>query len=975
MAKYKPKETEEEISNFWSDNSIYQKSKEKRKDGKNYYFNDGPPYTTGSIHLGTAWNKVLKDMVLRYKRMQGFNVRDQPGFDMHGLPIEVKVEEKLKIRNKQEIFDKLGMDGFIEECRDFALKNLDKMVEQFKELGVWMDWDNPYRTIDNSYIEGAWWALKKAFEKDKLYKGPKVVTWCSRCATALAKHELNYKNVEENSVFVKFKLEEKENEYILVWTTTPWTLPSNMFVAVHPDLDYVRIKVEDEIWILARDLVPALMGVIGKDYEIIDEFKGTELHGLDYVHPFLKEMPRQKELKEEVENAHKVLNVGEDIFHDFVNLSAGTGCVHSAPGTGPEDFEVGKHYNIPAFCPVDENGKLNEDAGKYEGLRTKKEDDKIVKDLREKGVLIYENEVEHEYPHCWRCKNPVIFRATEQWYLAVSDLKDELIEENEKINWTPSWAGSKWLKDWLENLQDWCISRQRFWGIPLPIWECKNGHRKVVGSRDELGGDVDDLHRPWIDEVTFECEECGEKMERISDILDVWLDSGAAIWASLGFPKDEEKFKKWWPADFIAEGKDQIRGWFSSLLNLSMISHEEAPYESVYMHGFVADKDGLKMSKSVGNIVEPEEVIEEVGADGWRLYCISAANPGEDLRFNWKDLKESYKMLNILWNVSNFAEYMETEDFNPEKYELDLNKLKPEDEWVLSRLNTLKKEVTDSFEAHEFQDVPNLLRDFVVDDLSRWYIKLIRDRTWVSEKGEDKLVAFKVLYKAIKIFLTLSAPVIPFQTEKIYQELIKPMGEELPESIHLLNWPEINSGLIKPETERAMKTAREIVEAARFAREDAEIKLRWPLKELAVEKSGEVENALDEFGHIIKKRANVKKVRTGKLEGIEKEFDSGSVYLDTELTRDVLQEALSREVMRAVQRLRKKEGLNVEDKINLKVSSEHEFVSDAVHKYSKEISEKVGAKELKVTTETIKSEPRKEFEFKDKKIQVSFEKV
>ncbi len=975
MERFNPQEIEKKVSSYWEENSIYEKVKKLHEADERFYFNDGPPYTTGSIHLGTAWNKVLKDSFLRYKRMQGYNVHDQPGFDMHGLPIEVKVEENLGIKNKKEIIEKIGMDNFIEKCKAFALKNLDMMAEQFKKLGVWMDWKHPYRTLDNSYIEGAWWSLKKAHENGLLYQGPKVVTWCPRCATALAKHELDYKTVSENSVFVKFKIEGKENEYVLIWTTTPWTLPSNMFVAVHPDLDYVRVQVEDEVWILAKGLVHALLGVIGKKYHIIEEFKGTKLHGLRYVHPFLEEVPKQKEFRSEIENAHRILTVGDDIFPDFVTLSAGSGCVHCAPGTGPEDFEVGKHYNIPAFCPVDENGIFTKDAGKYIGLRAKKDDGKIINDLKEKGLLVFESKVEHEYPHCWRCKSPVIFRATDQWYLGVSKLKDKLIEENKNVKWVPEWAGSKWFRDWLENLQDWCISRQRFWGIPLPIWKCKNGHIKVIGSREELGQEVKDLHRPWIDQVKLKCDVCGEEMQRVPDILDVWLDSGAAIWASLGFPKNKEEFDKWWPADFITEGKDQIRGWFNSLMCLSVASHGISPYKSVYMHGFVADEKGMKMSKSVGNIVSPEEVIKKVGADGWRLYCLAAANPGEDLKFNWKDLDESYRALNTLWNTFQFSKYMELEDFNPEEFSLDPEKLKPEDKWILSRINTLTQDITHAFESYMFPEIPEKLRVFLVEDLSRWYIKLIRNRTWVSAKGEDKLIAFKVLYDVLKRFLLLAVPIIPYHTEEIYQNLVRKFEKESKESIHMYKWPVPDENLIHPEIEKYMAIARSIIESSRFAREEAKIKLRWPLNELAVDGDDEVKQALETFNEIIKEQANVKKLTFGNSKGVEKEFGFGKLYLDTEITQEIREEAMAREVMRAVQVLRKKNNFKVTDKISLNVSSKDSSIVDALQKFRKEIAEKVGAKDLNISSEESKGEFKGSLNFEGKDIIISFNKV
>jgi len=973
MEQFNPQETEEKILKHWKDSKTYEKCKKQRSTGKKFYFNDGPPYTTGAIHLGTAWNKVLKDSVTRYKRLQGYDVKSQPGFDMHGLPIEVKLEETLKIKNKQEILGKIGMDRFIKECRAFALKNLDLMAEQFKRLGTWMDWDNPYRTLDNSYIEGAWWSLKKAHEKGLLYEGPRSITWCWRCATALAKHELNYATKKDLSVYVKFPLEGKKNEYVLVWTTTPWTLPLNLMVAVHPDYEYVRVKVGNEVWILAKNFVIALMGVLEKKYKVLETFRGEELKGLKYVQPFEDDIKPLKEIREQYENAFTIQPVGDDVLYGFVTLTAGSGCVHSAPGCGAEDFEVGRKLNLPAFSLVDENGDFTEEAGKYAGLNACKDNLKFKDFLEEKGLVVRETYIEHEYAHCWRCRSPVIFRAVPNWYLKVTAIKDKLIEENKKIRWVPDWAGERWFRDWLEHINDWCISRQRFWGIPLPIWRCENNHLKVIGSKSELPSEVKDLHRPWIDKVTFKCPDCGKEMRRVPDILDVWLDSGAATWASLGFPGDKKEFDKWWPCDFITEGKDQIRAWFYSQLALSILSHGKAPYKSVYMHGFTTDNKGMKMSKSVGNIISPDEVIKKVGSEAWRFYCIGAPNAGEDLRFSWNDVGESYKALNILWNVYQFTKYMEVAGFNPETYALNPNKLKPEDKWLLSRINTLNEQVTSAFEDYRFEAVPQLLKEFIVEDLSRWYVKLIRGRTWVSAKGEDKLVAFKVLYDSFKKFLLLARPIIPILTEEIYQGFVKPVDKKAPESIHMLDWPVPDKKLVKPALEKDMKLTKEIVEAARFAREDAKVKLRWPLLTLAID-SKDAEGAVKTFEDIIKAQANVKHLKTGKTKGMEKDFSAGKIYLDTKMTQAIKEEAFAREIMRRVQVMRKKGNLKVSENIKLYVNPADEY-STAVQKFDKEITQKVGAKELIITSEEIKVGNKTEMEFKGTKSGLAFEKL
>ncbi|MFH1424895.1 MAG: isoleucine--tRNA ligase [archaeon] len=975
MEQFKPQETEEKILKYWKDGKIFEKVQKLHEKDKKWYFNDGPPYTTGNIHLGTAWNKVLKDSILRYKRMQGYSVRSQPGYDMHGLPIEVKVEELMGIKNKKEIETGVGMDKFIDNCRKFALDNLAKMNEQFARLGVWMDWDKPYRTIDDSYIEGAWWALKKAHDKGLLFTGPRSVTWCWRCATALAKHELEYETVTDSSVYVKFQLRGKKNEYVLIWTTTPWTLPMNMMVAVHPDFDYAKIKVGDEYWILAKPFVIALMGMMEKKYEVVETLKGSELKGIEYVNPFAGDMPVHEEMHKKYPNAYTIQPVSDEMFYGFVTLSAGSGCVHTAPGCGAEDFDVGRKLDIPAFTVVEENGDFNELGGKYQGWNASKDNTKFIDVLKEKGILAMKTPVSHEYAHCWRCKSPIIYRATEQWYLGVSKMKDKLIAENKKVKWSPDWAGERWFRDWLENIQDWCISRQRYWGIPLPIWRCENNHVKVIGSRAELNADVKELHRPHVDKVTFKCEECGKEMRRIPDILDVWLDSGAATWASLGFPKDETEFKKLWPADFITEGKDQIRGWFNSQLCLSMVSHGVTPYKNVYMHGFISDEKGAKMSKSLGNVIEPSEVIEKIGSEAWRLYCLGASRSGEDLRVNWKDMDEAYKALNILWNVAQFAKYMDVEGFNPEEFKLDTKKLKPEDKWIISRINTLNQQVTQAFEDMEFPDAPPLLRDFMVEDLSRWYIKLIRDRTWVSAKGSDKLTAFKVLYDVLKQYLILAAPILPILTEELYQAIVKPLDKKAPESIHMLSWPKPDSKKIDAKLEEEMKIARSIVEASFFAREEAKVKLRWPLKTLAVEGDDKVKKALKTFEQVIKTQANVKELKAGSTKGIEKEFEFGKLVLDNELTPAILEEALAREVMRAVQVLRKKNEFKVDEKINVTFSSSDEFARRALNKFREEIVLKVGAEKIDIAELPVKAKVSGECKFEDKEISIGFDKA
>ena len=650
--KYTPQEIEEEILNYWKKKKIYSKIVKRNKNGKDFYYLDGPPYTSGKVHLGIAWSKALRDSLMRYKRAKGFNVWDRAGFDTHGLPTAHKVQEKFNIKHKEEI-PKFGVDKFVSECRKLSMENKEIMVKDFERLGVWMNFDDAYMTLDNEYMEGEWWLIKKAHENNRLYEGEKVMHWCPSCGTSLAKHELEYDNVNEKSIFVKFKTILGKNQYLIVWTTTPWTIPFNMGVMVNPELDYVKAKIEDtgETWIIAKALANMVIsGVAEKKFEIIEEFKGKKLQGTRYIHPFYDEINYHQKTMKENENAYRVI-----LSEEFVDTSSGSGLVHCAPGCGPEDFEIGKVNDIPAFNILDEEGKFPKKMGPFEGLIAKKNDKEFTKALDDKGLLIAETDVEHEYAHCWRCKEPVIFRLTKQWFFKIEDLKEKMRELNKNVNWVPDWAGNRQFDSWLENLKDNSITRQRYWGCPVPIWKCKCGKYEVIGSIKELEEKSKkkapkDLHKPAIDNVTIPCE-CGEEMHRIPDILDVWVDAGVASWTCLYYPQKKDLFEKLWPADFILEGKDQIRGWFNLLFVASMVSMQKPSYKAVYMHGFINDAQGRKMSKSLGNYILPQEVVEKFGADTLRYYMIGAANPGVDLNYNFDDAKLKHKNLMILWNT------------------------------------------------------------------------------------------------------------------------------------------------------------------------------------------------------------------------------------------------------------------------------------------------------------------------------------
>ena len=865
---YSPKDVEKEVREFWEREKIYEKV--KSKGNKLFFFVDGPPYTTGRIHLGTAWNKVIKDTILRYKRMMGFKVADTPGWDMHGLPIEVKVEQMLGFKTKRDI-ENYGIDKFVAKCMEYALKNKDAMTEQFKALGVWMDWENPYMTIKAEYIDSAWWTIKRAYEQGLLEKKLRVVNWCPRCETALADAEVEYMEKEDPSIYVKFPIDERT--YIVIWTTTPWTLPANMAVAVHPDFEYAKFRAvkdgKEEHLILAKDLANDVLSK-GKyeSWEVVEVYRGVDLYGIEYKHPLEEEVPIQKEKK------HRVVTA-EFVAHE------NTGCVHIAPGHGLEDFELGLAEGLEVFNPVDDRGVFKVEAGKYAGMHVFEANKVIIDDLRAKGLLLAEEKIVHRYGHCWRCKTPIIYRATEQWFLTVSKLKDKMLEEIDRVRWIPEWAGMARFKDWVRNAKDWCISRQRYWGIPIPIWICeKCGKMKVVGSVKEIPWKDDlDLHRPKIDEITFECE-CGGKMYRVKDVFDVWFDSGVASWGTLSYPlkMSDEEFFKIWPADFITEGHDQTRGWFYSQLGASVISFGKAPYKTVLMHGFTLDEQGRKMSKSLGNVVEPEDVIKEVGVDAFRLYVLSSAL-WEDLRFSWEEVRNVLRQLNIYWNAIRFAyTYMNLDKhmIDPERifgcdFESALKMIKDyENRWILSRLESLNKLAYEAMENYQLHKVVRAFLDFVVEDFSRWYIQLIRPRVWVEGEDRLKIATYLTLLKVIEKSAKIIAPFAPFLAEFIYQRFVKEFkgGKE---SIFMESYPKHDESFIDEELERSMSIAREIFEAASSARQKAKRKLRWPLRELIVEsKDGDVRRAVEMLESIIKAQCNVKEVKV--VEKFEKEI-------------------------------------------------------------------------------------------------------
>ncbi len=894
---YEPKAVEGRISKFWSDNKILEKTLKHRHGKKKFYFLDGPPYATGEIHIGTALNKILKDYYLRFFRMVGYDIWSQPGYDTHGIPIEIKVEKLLGFKNKQDI-EKFGVANFIEECRKFSTQYIDVMNKQFLDLGVFMDWKNPYLTLNNDYIEGAWHTFKVAYNKELLFKGSYPVHVCPRCVTVVAYNEIEYEKVTEESVYVKFPILGKEKEYFLIWTTTPWTLPSNTGIMVNPKFDYAKVKVGDEHLIIAKELVKTVMEKNKvKNFKVLEHFSGKKLKDMKYSHPLREILPLQKRIMGKV-----VLS------EQFVTLEDGTGLVHTAPGHGKEDYKVGKENDLAIVSPLNLNGTFTEDAGFLKGMYAKDADPIIVEKLKEKSAIFGKVKITHDYPKCWRCNTSLLLINVPQWFFKVSELRNSLIKENKKIKWVPDWAGKRF-ENWLESLDDWPISRQRYWGIPLPIWVCdKCNHVKVIESADELPEkNLKDLHRPFIDKVSWPCNKCGKGiMKRIPDILDVWFDSGVASWASLGYPKNKTLFEEMKPVKFVLEGPDQIRGWWNSCMITSLITFGEKPFESVLYHGFILDAHGQKLSKSLGNIVAPQNVIEKYGRDILRFYFLKS-DSSMDFRFNWDELKDAMKFFTVYYNSMVFFETY----CKPER----LENLKIEDKWIISRLNNLIefcKENNSKYLGHKSLEA---VEKFVLEDLSRFYIKIIRDRTWPAYEGKDKRAAFATLYYVLENLNKLLAPAIPFLTEDFYQRLFKKH-----ESIHLEDYPQEDKRLIDKKLEEDMENVKKIVELSSAIRHEKGMKQRYVLDNLYV--SGFKD--LKDFEEISKLMANVKNILEKQVKGMKK-IDSIKVLLETKVSEKTKEEWLIRELIRAVQDKRKEMKLEVKDKIILRLPNIKEF--------------------------------------------------
>ena len=840
-------EREREVEKFWRDNHIFEKSIEDRKDAPTYMFYDGPPTANGKPHIGHALTRVIKDMIPRYRTMKGYKVPRKAGWDTHGLPVEIEVEKELGINGKEQI-EKYGVAPFIEKCKESVWK-YKSMWEQFSNvIGFWADMDDPYVTYHNSYIESEWWALKQIWDKGLLYKGFKVVPYCPRCGTPLSSHEVaqGYKDVKERSAIVRFKKKD-EDVYFLAWTTTPWTLPSNVALCVNPDEEYSKVKQGDYTYILASALVET---VLKDDYTVLETYKGKELEGIEY------------------EPLWGGLNVKGKAWYvvcdSYVTLTDGTGIVHIAPAFGEDDSRIGRNYNLPFVQLVDAQGNLTKET-KWEGVFVKDADKLVLKDLEESGKLFDAPVFEHSYPHCWRCNTPLIYYARESWYIKMTAVKEDIIRNNNTINWIPESIGKGRFGDWLENIQDWAVSRNRYWGTPLNVWICECGHMHSIGSIEELKSmskncpDDIELHRPYIDAVTITCPECGKEMRRTPEVLDAWFDSGSMPFAQHHYPfENQEKFEAQYPADFISEAVDQTRGWFYSLLAISTLIFNRAPYKNVIVMGHVQDEDGQKMSKSKGNAVDPMDALNKFGADAIRWYFYVNSAPWLPNRFHDKAVEEGQrKFLGTLWNTYAFyVLYADIDNFDPTKYSLEYDKLSVMDKWLLSKLNTLVKTVDDYLSNYKITETARALQSFT-DDMSNWYVRRCRERFWAKGMEQDKINAYMTLYTALITLSKISAPMIPFMTEEIYQNLVRSVDKSAPESIHLTDFPKVNEKFIDKDLEVSMDEVLDIVVLGRAARNSANIKNRQPIGNMYVK----AENVLSPFYvEIIEDELNVKAV-------------------------------------------------------------------------------------------------------------------
>ncbi|MDO4295821.1 MAG: isoleucine--tRNA ligase [bacterium] len=997
-------EREKKIEKFWTENHIFEKSIESRKQGPTYTFYDGPPTANGKPHIGHVETRVIKDMIPRYRTMKGYMVPRKAGWDTHGLPVELEVEKMLGLDGKEQI-EQYGLEPFIEHCKESVWKYKGMWEDFSATVGFWADMEHPYVTYDNSFIESEWWALKQIWEKKLLYKGFKIVPYCPRCGTPLSSHEVaqGYKDVKERSAIAKFKCKDEENAYILAWTTTPWTLPSNVALCVNPVEDYVKVEQDGVKYYLAAALAET---VLKENYTILEHYVGSDLEGKEYEPLYACDKLGGKK-------AYYV------VCDSYVTLTDGTGIVHIAPAFGEDDSKVGRKYDLPFVQRVDSKGEMTEDTP-WAGVFCKKADPMVLKDLDERGLLYAAPKFEHSYPHCWRCDTPLIYYARESWFIKMTAVKDDLIRNNNTINWIPESIGKGRFGDWLENVQDWGVSRNRYWGTPLNIWECECGEQHSVGSIEELKSLSDncpdniELHRPYIDAVTFPCPKCGKTMHRVPEVIDCWFDSGSMPFAQHHYPFENQKlFEEQFPADFISEAVDQTRGWFYSLLAISTLLFNKAPYKNVIVMGHVQDENGQKMSKSKGNAVDPFDALKTYGADAIRWYFYTSSAPWLPKRFHGKVVTEGQrKFMGTLWNTyAFFVLYANIDGFDATNYTLEYDKLSVMDKWLLSKLQTTIKNVDDNLANYRIPEAARCLQDFV-DDMSNWYVRRSRERFWAKGMEQDKINAYMTLYTALTDICKAAAPMIPFMTEDIYQNLVRSVDKTAPESIHLCDFPKAKEEWIDLTLEQDMDEVLKVVVMGRAARNTANIKNRQPIGRMFVK----AEQALSAFyKEIIEDELNVKSVEfcddvraftsysfkpqlktvgpkygkqlgkireaLSKLDGNaamdtleqkgELDFDFGegavtltkddlliemtqkegfvsetdtsmTVVLDTNLTQELLEEGLVRELISKIQTMRKESGFEVMDHIRV-YESGNEKIAGIFEKYQDTIKSEVMA--------------------------------
>lgn len=983
---------EKEIANLWTARNVIKKNFDMNQDGEYFTFYDGPPTANGKPHIGHILTRVMKDIIPRYKVMKGYKVIRKAGWDTHGLPVELEIEKKLGISGKEQI-EEYGVEKFVKECKESVFTYVSMWEKMTEQIGYWVDMENPYVTYHNPYIESVWWALKQMWDKGLLYEGHKVMPYCPRCGTALSSHEVaqGYKDVKDLTAIAKFKVADEENKYILAWTTTPWTLPSNLALCINKAYTYIEAKVNDEILILAKDLAPK---VLGEDFETVREFQGAELLGTKY---------------EQLMPFGKVEGKAFEVIHgDYVTLSDGTGVVHIAPAYGEDDSLVAKANGITFINLVDKAGKFVEEVTPWAGKFVKKCDESICKWLEENNKLFKAEKHLHSYPHCWRCDTPLLYYPKESWFVAMTTLRDKLIENNNKINWYPDNIRTGRFGKFLENVIDWGISRDRYWGTPLPIWECECGHKECIGSIEELKNkginvpeDIE-LHKPYIDEVHLNCPECGKEMERVKEVIDCWFDSGSMPFAQLHYPfENKELFEQNYPAQFISEAVDQTRGWFYTLLAISTAVFDRNPFENCIVLGHVLDKKGLKMSKSKGNVVDPFEVLASEGADATRWHFYTASAPWLPTRFSTDDVSEAgRKFLSTLWNVYSFyVLYADLDKFNPTEY-ADFVSDNVMDKWIMSKLNTLVKDVDAKLNSYDITNAALAIEDFT-DELSNWYVRRNRARYWSETLTDDKIGAYVTLYRVLTTLVKVSAPFVPFITEEIYQNLVVNLDPKAEESVHLCLWPEVNEEAIDKNLEAEMDLAYKIVKLGRSARNGANIKNRQPLSKMLVS----TDSLPVYYGDIIIDELNIKAVEFGadlsthvnfeikpnlpvlgraygkmipqirkeigarnqmelaqtiqnggvvtiNVDGTEIELNkenllvtmqglegyafagegSIGVVLDTHISNELREEGHVREMISKIQNMRKESGFQVADKIKLYVS-DNEMLMDVIKKF------------------------------------------